>query len=80
MLIHHQGNIDRMMAEGVGAVSGREAPGTREGQGVLLACALDSETLLGVLGARDCCLFKPLRNQTRSIFLSERLRVNNLVD
>ena len=36
MLIHHQGNIDRMMAEGVEgveAVSGREAPGMREGQG-----------------------------------------------
>ena len=37
-----------------------------------------------LLGAHGRCLFKPLRNQTRStiapIFLSERLRVNNSVD
>ena len=33
MLIHHQGNVDRTKAEGAGAVSGREVPGAREGQG-----------------------------------------------
>ena len=33
MSIHHQGNVDRTTAEGAGAVSRREAPGAREGQG-----------------------------------------------